>query len=97
MHADSYLPPLSLQELISNAIKHNVVHESQPLVLDIEVGSKFLEVRNTYNLRSDQRESTGLGLENIRERYRLLQQKEPEFSQKNGLYIARLALLEIEE
>ena len=92
-YLNHYLPPLSLQEVVSNAIKHNSIDKEQPLSLSISINENFLEVRNTLNLRPKALTSTGIGLENLKERYALLSTQKPEFNLNGKAYLARLPLL----
>ena len=64
--------PLSLQILMENAIKHNIVSSAKPLHIAIYTENGRLIVRNTLQKKNQAMESTGLGLDNIRSRYRLL-------------------------
>lgn len=61
--------PLSLQILVENALKHNVVSVEKPLHIRIEDKNGFLEVRNNLQLREPAGGSTKLGLLNIRNRF----------------------------
>ena len=67
------MPSLSLQLLVENAVKHNVVSKQQPLVIDIftTVGNK-LAVNNNLQCKRVKAPSAGIGLENIRAKYELL-------------------------
>ncbi len=69
--------PLSLQLLIENAIKHNIISTKKPLTISIEIDeqNEFICVTNTLQKKSKVIDSTKVGLENIRERYRLLSQE----------------------
>lgn len=73
-YREKEIPSLSLQLLVENAVKHNVVSKQEPIrVLIRSTPDGYLEVVN--NLRKKTRasvESTGIGLSNIREKYRLL-------------------------
>lgn len=91
-----FIPPLSLQELISNAIKHNAIYADQPLVLHIRAKDEELVVRNNLQAREGKPESTGLGLENIRARYQLLEAKAPNFTITNTEFIAKLPIMHLE-
>lgn len=64
--------PLSLQILMENAIKHNVVSSAKPLHIEICTEDGKLIVSNTLQKKNQSMESTGIGLDNIRNRYRLL-------------------------
>lgn len=94
---DLYLPPLSLQEAISNAIKHNSLTEEQPLKLKLLAKGNRLSIHNNYQPRSEEQESTGTGLNNIKERYRLLDGSEPRFERMNQSFQVELPLLSLEE
>jgi LytS/YehU family sensor histidine kinase len=64
--------PLTLQMLVENALKHNEVSKSMPLSISIVQQNGHLEVRNNLQPRSNPGEGSGVGLENIRGRYRFL-------------------------
>jgi two-component system LytT family sensor kinase len=73
---DQYLlPSLTLQLLVENAVKHNVLSKNKPLVIDIftTTGNKLV-VSNNLQLRSKKAPSNRVGLENIRHKYELLSQ-----------------------
>jgi two-component system, LytTR family, sensor kinase len=67
------LPSLTLQLLVENAVKHNVVSKHQPLVIDIfsTEGNK-LAVNNNLQLKKIKMPSNKIGLANIRSKYELL-------------------------
>jgi hypothetical protein len=67
--------PLSLQILMENAIKHNIVSSAKPLRIDVFTEEGRLVVSNTLQKKNQASESTGIGLENIRNRYLLLGSK----------------------
>jgi LytS/YehU family sensor histidine kinase len=72
----SYLvPSLSLQLLVENVVKHNMLSKNKPLVVDIftTAGSKLI-VNNNLQRRTTATISNRVGLENIRNRYALLKQ-----------------------
>lgn len=92
-----FLPPLSLQELVSNAIKHNEVSAERPLTIEVFNRGDDLYVKNNLQRRNDEVESTALGLANIEKRYALLTDKKPYFETKEDSFEAMLPLLEIEE
>lgn len=64
--------PLSLQLLLENCIKHNIVSEDYPLFIHIYAKGGKLVVSNNLQLKKQVTESVGIGLENIRQRSRLL-------------------------
>jgi two-component system, LytTR family, sensor kinase len=69
------LPSLSLQLLIENVVKHNVLSKNKPLQIDIftTTGNKLV-VSNNIQLRLQKAPSNGVGLDNIRSKYKLLNQ-----------------------
>ena len=73
---NSVIPPLTLQLLTENAIKHNVVSKSKPLVVLIKNDVENIYVENNRNTKKTVEKSTGIGLQNIRDRYKLTSGKE---------------------
>jgi two-component system LytT family sensor kinase len=64
--------PLSLQILMENAIKHNIVSSEKPLKVDVFAENGRLVVSNNLQKKNQLNESTGIGLDNIRNRCKLL-------------------------
>ncbi len=64
--------PHSLQLLLENAIKHNIVSIEKPLKIEVSVHEGKLIVSNNLQKKNQQHDSTGIGLNNIRNRYTLL-------------------------
>jgi LytS/YehU family sensor histidine kinase len=74
------IPPLTIQLLIENAIKHNIFSIKSPLIIDVLVDkNNFLNVINNYQKRERQIESTGLGLQNITDRIGYFTRERPYF------------------
>ncbi|MDZ7608347.1 MAG: histidine kinase [Cyclobacteriaceae bacterium] len=92
---DTYLPPLSLQVVIENAIKHNIVNEAKPLQIDIYTEKSVMVVKNPIQPKISGT-STGVGLKNLQKRYALITQLTPSFTIVNNQYIAKLPLLDPE-
>ena len=69
---DQKVPPLSLQLLIENAVKHNVVSRESPLSIEIELNESEGEivVSNNVQRKINSVTSTGMGLENIKSRFK---------------------------
>ncbi|MGJ1266349.1 sensor histidine kinase [Sphingobacterium spiritivorum] len=98
---DSYIEeeeniiPLSLQLLIENAIKHNVVSTVRKLHIRIVKKDKHLYVSNNLQPKETLGESTGIGLRNIINRYHLLTTEEVIINDQNGNFEVGLPLLAI--
>lgn len=91
-----FLPPLSLQVLLENALKHNIVNEANPLMIEIFARDKTLFVRNKLQPKISRGVSTGLGLKNLVKRYGLISSLKPVFTIENNHYVASLPLINIE-
>jgi two-component system, LytTR family, sensor kinase len=88
------LPPLTLQLLIENAIKHNVVSKKSPLEIDIFVDQDdYLCVSNNLQIRDDKMASSRVGLRNISNRYGYITDKPTFFGLVEDKYLAKIPLL----
>lgn len=87
------MPPLSLQVVLENAIKHNIVNQSRPLHIDITGEEMTLVVSNRLQPKISAAASTGVGLKNLTRRYSLITDRLPQFAVENDHYIARLPLI----
>lgn len=90
------LPPLSLQVVLENTTKHNIISESKPLHIEILNEDRMLVIRNNIQPKTFKGKSTGLGLKNLAKRYALINQSEPAFRIENNHYVARLPLINTE-
>ena len=72
---NNYIPPLTLQLLAENAIKHNSVSKETPLFINIQTKDGYVIVQNNINARITTAEGAGMGLQNIVNRYNLLNKK----------------------
>ena len=95
-----FVVPCSLQLLIENATKHNVVSLSSPLHISIKVEDGKLVVTNNVTPKFTSASSTGLGLKYIRQQYKGLTKKGVEIIQREGVegvcspeYTVKLPLL----
>lgn len=91
-----FLPPLSLQVVLENAIKHNVINESKPLKIVVFSKDNLLIVKNNLQPKISVGHSTGLGLKNLTKRYGMICSEKPVFSVNTNYYIAKLPLIDIE-
>jgi LytS/YehU family sensor histidine kinase len=70
------IPTLSLQMLVENAIKHNIISVSKPLTVYINCDKEYIEVTNNLQAKLMTVVSSGIGLSNIVERYKYLTTKQ---------------------
>ncbi|MGB4774117.1 MAG: histidine kinase [Daejeonella sp.] len=94
---DKYIPPLALQLLIENVIKHNVSSLSKPLYISIYTEQGFLVVKNNLQLKEDTSEGTNTGLQNITNRYAFLSEKDIVIKKTEKDFIVCLPLLDLIE
>lgn len=70
-HQSRMVPPLTLQMLIENAIKHNLIQENRPLAIHLlQLDDDYLMVSNSLNENPGREHDEGTGLTNIKNRYR---------------------------
>jgi LytS/YehU family sensor histidine kinase len=92
--SDLMILPMALQLLIENAIKHNTFSKANPLNISISIDSEnFLIIRNNTQIRETQIQSTGVGLANITNRYRLISDRVPVFEKTDKEFIAKVPLI----
>ena len=87
------IPPMSLQVLIENAIKHNEISNLHPLSIHIYTQGDSLIVSNPVQPKRTDSAGTGIGLDNLAKRYHLLMQRQVEITTDRGLFRVRLPLL----
>jgi len=87
------IPPLTLQLLTENAIKHNVVSKSKPLEVLIKNDKENIFVENNRNVKKNLEKSTGIGLQNIRDRYKLASGKEISIIENEEKYVVILPII----
>lgn len=89
------IPPLTLQLLVENAVKHNSLQKDNPLHIElIPAEGKRLMVRNTIALKEGRVESTGIGLQTINARYRMLNKQGVVIEKNEKSFTAIISLIE---
>ena len=95
-NADKFkIVPISLQILIENALKHNVISKEKPLKIHIICDDSYISISNNIQRKSVLSNSSGLGLPNLKERIKLITGKEMVINQENNQFIVRLPLVRI--
>jgi two-component system LytT family sensor kinase len=87
------IPPVTLQMLIENAIKHNRFSAQDPLLINIKSEGNFLIVSNRVRLKANPEISSGIGLENIQKRYALISNTNIDISQTEEMFIVKLPII----
>ena len=94
--ANYLLPPLTLQLLVENAVKHNAVLKDKPLLVEISTDANgWLTVKNNLQKKNTHIDSSKIGLNNIKEKYFLLGQPEIMIEQTSSAFIISLPLIAI--
>ncbi len=91
-----FLPPLSLQTVLENALKHNATKSSRPLGIMVTTAGMWLEVRNTLIPKTSGVSSTGIGQKNLTRRYQMICDRIPVFTVENDEYAVKLPLIPCE-
>ena len=91
------IPPLALQLLVENAIKHNKASDRQPLRLSIRAEGDYLLVENNRRPQSRNSAGPGIGLANLRSRYGYLTHKPLVIEASEDIFLVRLPLIERKE
>ncbi|MGB8489418.1 MAG: histidine kinase, partial [Bacteroidales bacterium] len=89
------VPPLALQVLIENAIKHNEISRRKPLEIEVfTTEKKSIIVKNNVNEKFSAEPGTGIGLTNLNMQYRFLAGRDIEIRNKENCFIVELPLFE---
>jgi LytS/YehU family sensor histidine kinase len=89
------IAPLSLQMLVENAVKHNVVSKRYPLRLEIKRQDDRVVIWNSRKEKQQEQESLGIGLANIVERYRFLTQEEIKIDENETYFSVSLPIIQL--
>ena len=91
-YLDMEIPPLALQLLVENAVKHNEISQSNPLTVKIYHKDGFLFVENKLQPRTAMAEGTGNGLVNLDKRYNLIAKENIMIDTSNNKFSVKLPL-----
>ena len=90
---DAKVVPLSLQLLLENCIKHNVVSEKKPLHIKIYIENNYLIVENNFQKKEVLQERKGVGLQNIVDRYALISERKVLIEQNETQFKIKIPIL----
>jgi len=86
------IPPLTLQLLIENAVKHNVVSKERPLTIDVQAKDGELSVQNNLQRKIQTMNSTRMGLKNISARFEILGGKPVDVNETSDYFRVKIHL-----
>jgi len=92
-HPEGKVVPLSLQLLLENTVKHNIVSENKPLNIRIYEEDGYLIVVNNYQKKEVMQGRKGLGLQNIVDRYSLITSRKVLIEQKTRTFRVKIPIL----
>lgn len=90
---DIEVPPLTLQLLAENAIKHNTVSSTKPLTITIELTDDSIVISNNLNEKVSKEAGENIGLQNIKNRFKLFTKKDVEIHKTHTKFVVVLPIL----
>ncbi|MBO0933252.1 sensor histidine kinase [Fibrella aquatilis] len=90
---DRLIAPVTLQILIENAIKHNVISEAQPLVVELVADSDYLSVTNAVQRKKLVTTSNGQGLQHLQQLYAFMSEQPVDIANDGHVFRVRIPLL----
>ncbi len=87
------IPPLTLQMLAENALKHNMVSKEHPLLFEVFQDADYLYARNNVQLKMQSEPTTKYGLHNIVTRYQILTKEKVEVINDEKFFTVKMPLL----
>ncbi len=90
---DKFILPLSLQILMENAIKHNEISSEKPLKISVVENDDYIKIENQIHKKQLFEKGSGIGLNNIMERYQHLTDKEISIINDNKKFVVQLPII----
>jgi hypothetical protein len=93
INPDAKVVPLSLQLLLENTVKHNVVSEQKPLHIRIFIDGDYLAIQNDFQKKEVMQTRQGVGLQNIVDRYSIITNRNVLIEQNEKTFTVRIPIL----
>jgi hypothetical protein len=85
--------PLSLQLLLENTVKHNIVSEKKPLHIRITIENDYLVIQNDFQKKENLQDRQGVGLQNIVSRYAIITKRKVRVEQNEQTFTVSIPIL----
>jgi hypothetical protein len=85
--------PLSLQLLLENAVKHNIISEQKPLYIKIYIENNALVIQNNFQKKAVLQDGQGVGIQNIINRYNIITDRKVTIEQNENTFTVKLPIL----
>ena len=92
---ENYILSTSLQQILENVVKHNIIEIENPIKIFISKENDYLVVKNNCNLKSKAKKTSGKGLKNIQELYAFFSDKKLIVEENKNVFIVKLPLLKL--
>lgn len=93
MNPDAKVVPLSLQLLLENTVKHNVVSEQRPLHIRIKIEGDYLVIENDLQKKEVFQDRQGVGLQNIVDRYAIITNRKVHVEHSAKIFAVKIPIL----
>jgi hypothetical protein len=90
---EKHIVPATLQILIENAVKHNIISSANPLIISITECDSYLLLKNNVNKKAQVETSNKQGLENLKSLYRYLIDKPIDIVETNEIFTIKIPLI----
>ncbi len=92
--AEKYLPPAVLQLLVENVVKHNYFTKQEPITVQVKSDNRYVTISNKIQKKEAVEHSSGIGLQNISERYEFLGEN-IKIDSNDGIFKVELPLIDL--
>ena len=91
--SEAKVVPLSLQLLLENAVKHNIISEQKPLHIKIYIEKDALVIQNNFQKKAVLQDGQGVGIQNIISRYDIITDRKVAINQSENTFTVKLPIL----